>query len=142
MKLKTILPIVIVSGSCILSSCDKEEYYTPSTGSKPSVLKPQISESITTTTTTDIDATFKVISNEEYPTVVFYYGTSNQATSNPVMNKHSTCSFREKAGKNTYYYRARHTGFRAGQHIYYYATATNSAGSTKTATYHRIFTRK
>ena len=52
-----------------------------------------------------------------------------------------SCHSYESVGKNYYYCRFRHTGFRSGSYIYYYCEATNSAGTTETSVSYQVFKR-
>lgn len=99
------------------------------------VSKPTIKKISSAATTTDLDVVFRV-SNEGSPSVILYYGTSENN-----LSKTRTCRYYQYASKNYDYYKASLTGFNSGTRIYFKGVATNSAGSTETPVYSHIMKR-
>ncbi len=100
-----------------------------------SISKPTITKVASATTTTDLEVTFRV-SNSGSPSVVMYYGTSEDN-----LTKTKTCRYYSAASKNYDFYKASLTGLRSGSKIYFKGVATNSAGSDETKVYSHIVKR-
>ena len=100
-----------------------------------SVSKPSITKVASAATTSDLEVTFRV-SNSGSPSVVMYYGTSEDN-----LSKSKTCRYYDAASKNYDYYKASVTGLKSGTRYYFKGVATNSAGSDETQVYSHIIKR-
>lgn len=134
----------MIGALCACGGNDEEEDYDylPQSTSNSSnrVTRPQISVLTATSTTMEFEVVFKVESEEEPSQVVLYYGRNSGSTTNPKIDKSSTCRYQRKAG-NTWYYSKKHAGFYGGEYIYFYGEATNSAGTSKSETRNVIIKR-
>ena len=131
----SILGVVFIITSSF-TGCEKREDDEVTQTTKKStkkVAKPTITVFKTTTTTMDFSVIFKVVSEETPSSVMLYYGVDSPT-------KSSSCKLYQ-AGRTTNYYKATHTGFNGGNRIYYYGTATNSGGTSQTATQSCIIKR-
>lgn len=146
--MKKICIFLLSLGIGVFSSCDKDddESFQPSNNGSvgAKVSKPSIKETARATTTTDLDITFRVTSEEQPKSVVMHYVTYSKKTDDVKKSdctKSFSCHSYEFVGKNYYYCRFRHTGFRSGSYIYYYCEATNSVGSVETGVSYQVFKR-
>ena len=146
--MKKMFVFLLALGLGVFASCDKDDDYSfqPNNNSSVStkVTKPTIKETARATTTTDLDITFRVTSEEQPKSVVMHYVVYSKKTDKVKKancTKSFSCHSYESVGKNYYYCRFRHTGFRSGSYIYYYCEATNSAGTTETSVSYQVFKR-
>ena len=116
---------------------DETEYDGSSSTNK--ITKPQISTVIAVGAVDEFNVVFKVISNEEPSSVTLYYGKS-QSTSTPSLSSSRECrrDYSHSGGKNTYFYNFFVMASK-DTYVFFYAEATNSAGTSKTSvSYQRI----
>lgn len=146
--MKKICVFLLALGLGVFSSCDKDEDGSSLPSNNGSVStkfsKPTIKETARATTTTDLDITFRVTSEEQPKSVVMHYVVYSKKTDKVKKSdctKSFSCHNYDSVGKNYYYCRFRHTGFRSGSYIYYDCEATNSAGSAETTVSYQVFKR-
>ena len=131
------LRLLLLLAICAIVSCCKEgnddEYFPENT--EQGISKPTIKKISSAATTTDLDVVFRV-SNDGSPSVILYYGTSEDN-----LSKTKTCRYYKYASKSYDYYKASLTGLRSGTKYYFKGVATNSAGSAETSVYSHITKR-
>lgn len=137
--IKVLSMMLCLAASMAFAACGDDDGGEPeysgggSTGS--SVSKPSITKVASAATTSDLEVTFRV-SNSGSPSVVMYYGTSEDN-----LSKSKTCRYYEASSNNYDYYKASVTGLRSGTRYYFKGVATNSAGRNETQVYSHIIKR-
>ena len=137
MNRKIIIKFLSCFVFCVITACSKseiDEVVTPDNWEQ-NISKPIIKKTASAATTTDLEVVFRV-SNDGNPSVVLYYGLSEDN-----LSKTKVCRYYQYASKSYDYFKASLTGLRSGTKYYFKGVATNSIGSSETAVYSHITKR-